>query len=785
MQGGLTPLHVAVQHNQTQAVVVLLESGSHIDASSGSGATALYMAASAGLAQVAQILLERGAALGLPTRAGAAPLHIAANNGHLALVELIIGYLTSERRLGLSNLNVTDLTHIDSPTGSGATALQLATMGGHESIVRFLLEHGSEVNRADQAGATALHLAVQSGLLEIVRLLIDRGASPMARAVTGHTPLHLAAHLGDAKSAEMLTRMRDELGAVAVTARDADGDTPLHTAIAHGHLAFVRQLLMRSGPRVTAAAKSVVGLRTRAGVTMLHVAAEQGEVEAVELLLSEHGGADPDCRSDGGETPLHVAAYHGQAAVARLLLRRGADVDAVTVMGCSPLYVGVFMMAAFPRADKFANTVRLLLEAGAISTLPTGMGTAAVCTPLPLQLYPRCTCAPRARRARARTCTLANVCSYSRPCRLPPCSGQVHVGAYFGQQHALDLISAHGVGGDGSALEQNDTFRLQAAQGEERQANAEAAAARQVQPAVGLKDLMVDLKVDGGIGRALEAWRRHGVVVFVGLVPKEAIRGLAGRVASSRQRRQQQQQSQQPHQQQQQMLAPEEGDGTTTTGAATAQDEDRTDRSSSIRSPKRRGLGAVPVTDAADVLGAIASDLGPFLSEALRSPRQLLLDHNFLATAAGADDQEWHADVPAHDERLAAVQVALGDVGAGQGALQVLPGTHLLAKARGQPAAADAHGGARAVDVVVPEGTVTLYAPHLMHRGTANVRQTERVSLTFTLIGEHGLLPPGIPYTMRPEDSWRWWLDRGELRERPTLASSGNEPAHQERECTS
>jgi ankyrin repeat protein len=56
--------------------------------------------------------------------------------------------------------------------------------------------------------------------------------------------------------------------------------------------------------------------------TLLHWAAQQGRVGAVELLF-QHGAA-LDIRDKAGKTPLQVAVECGQTQVAALLRQHGA-----------------------------------------------------------------------------------------------------------------------------------------------------------------------------------------------------------------------------------------------------------------------------------------------------------------------------------------------------------------------------------------------------------------------------------------------------------------------------
>ena len=91
------------------------------------------------------------------------------------------------------------------------------------------------------------------------------------------------------------------------------------------------------------------------GVLPLHVAASQGYVDGLEVLIAS--GVPVDQRSTDGVTALHVAADHGLPKVARLLLRHGADVDAATHVGETALWRAA--------SAGHAAVVKALIEHGA------------------------------------------------------------------------------------------------------------------------------------------------------------------------------------------------------------------------------------------------------------------------------------------------------------------------------------------------------------------------------------------------------------------------------------
>ena len=92
------------------------------------------------------------------------------------------------------------------------------------------------------------------------------------------------------------------------------------------------------------------------GMTALHWAAQQGDVDIVALLLGAE--ADVEARTRlGNHTPLHVGSRSAQPRVVRALLAAGADARAVTTTGATALH--------FAAGSGNAEAVAALLDHGA------------------------------------------------------------------------------------------------------------------------------------------------------------------------------------------------------------------------------------------------------------------------------------------------------------------------------------------------------------------------------------------------------------------------------------
>uniref|UniRef100_A0A670K9B4 Ankyrin-1 n=1 Tax=Podarcis muralis TaxID=64176 RepID=A0A670K9B4_PODMU len=226
-KNGLTPLHVAVHHNNLDIVKVLLPKGASPHSVAWNGYTPLHIAARQNQMEVASSLLQYGASANAESTQAVTPLHLAAQEGHSDMVALLLSKQANGNfgsKSGLTPLHlvaqeghvqVADVllragVRVDATTRMGYTPLHVASHYGNIKLVKFLLQHQADVNSKTKLGYTPLHQAAQQGHTDIVTLLLKHGASPNEVSSNGATPLAIAKRLGYISVTDVLKIVTDE-----------------------------------------------------------------------------------------------------------------------------------------------------------------------------------------------------------------------------------------------------------------------------------------------------------------------------------------------------------------------------------------------------------------------------------------------------------------------------------------------------------------------------------------------------------------------------------------------
>jgi ankyrin repeat protein len=238
------------------------------------------------------------------------------------------------------------LEHGLSPDAGTVTPLGRALEAGHAETARMLLARGADANAAvGSARQPALVYAARTGDAGLLRLLLDHDADPDRAGADGLTAIaHAAARDDGAMTRTLLTA-----GATPDVTPVGEGRSLLEVAVRDGDVTRVDLLLARgadpSGPSLYGQPHLLVAvaLGDHDVTSALLDAGADLETTAVTpvsdefLALMSGGHARFYLTKDEGVTPLMLAVLRGDVGMARLLLARGASVGPTSGLYKYPL----------------------------------------------------------------------------------------------------------------------------------------------------------------------------------------------------------------------------------------------------------------------------------------------------------------------------------------------------------------------------------------------------------------------------------------------------------------
>jgi len=293
---GRTALAVACQARNVAVVKFLLEHGANPSTNALPSRSPVASAIAGGSTDALRVLLAQPAAALIPRERNCSPAYVAVLHGRLDALEYLRSSYDPED-VGL-----------DASNDFGHTPLWLAAQRGHLDLVRYLVAHGADANKANKYGLSPLGVAAFARRHQVVVALLEAGAdvdhSTALRSVTDQalTPLRAAAEPGVGFSA-------------------------LYFAAQNGALSVVRELLVRGAD---------VHRKSECG-TALDAAKRRNDRDIATLLVA-HGALDDDAATSS-------------------LLREDKSTAAppdTSAVGCAESFAAAAMMSDSSDADNGA-----------------------------------------------------------------------------------------------------------------------------------------------------------------------------------------------------------------------------------------------------------------------------------------------------------------------------------------------------------------------------------------------------------------------------------------------
>ncbi|KAL3448908.1 hypothetical protein BJX65DRAFT_317173 [Aspergillus insuetus] len=213
---------------------------------------------------------------------------------------------------GLENLVLTLLAQnafkLDATTTIGTTAITKAASSGHVSVVRALLQKGANPYLENWYG-NALHCAAEAGHCNTIRELVSCGMDPNYRSAKGRLPVDCALDRDNAEAFETLIALGAKLDIT-----NAEDRHILIEAVHADCINIVDLILNRRWVDVNCCSDD--------GATAAHIAAAQDNTVILAKLIK--AGANINAGTDTGLTPLDYALRYKRDGAARLLQAYGA-----------------------------------------------------------------------------------------------------------------------------------------------------------------------------------------------------------------------------------------------------------------------------------------------------------------------------------------------------------------------------------------------------------------------------------------------------------------------------
>jgi ankyrin repeat protein len=201
---GVTPLIIACAMGNADVAALLLDKRADPDAADVNSFTSLHHAAKdRGAVRIVKALLAHGAKPDVRLKQqkpsttvngvslqGATPLLLAAEKNNFETIKVLVEagadpLIATERNTSPLILAAGGGTDVVRPRGAKERATAIQT-------VRFLVEHGADVNGVGEFGWTPLHAASYQGLNDVIAFLVAKGAKLDAMDRLGQTPVSIA-----------------------------------------------------------------------------------------------------------------------------------------------------------------------------------------------------------------------------------------------------------------------------------------------------------------------------------------------------------------------------------------------------------------------------------------------------------------------------------------------------------------------------------------------------------------------------------------------------------------
>lgn len=259
-------------------------------------------------------------------------------NGRAQLLELIENKAVDQNNLSLVCMNATQ-------SEINVSFLWSAFLKRWELLEEFLRIGADLFYFEPSQGLGVLHLASFSGCIPGTQFLISQGCDVNA-VFKFYSPLHCVA-FGDSPDTALILLNSGAKIDFLTNSPYHPFENAVHCAVRANSPSCIRIFIHES---------SELGQTQSSGMSPLHLAADLGHAQCLEILLESHN-TNVNLRSrEKKQTPLHLAAIRGYAQCIETLLEKKANPNIKNHMGQTPLHLAAL--------SKSYECIEILLSKG-------------------------------------------------------------------------------------------------------------------------------------------------------------------------------------------------------------------------------------------------------------------------------------------------------------------------------------------------------------------------------------------------------------------------------------
>ena len=277
------------------------------------------------------------------------PIDLAIKSNNMQMVKYLLSIGATDNSStyqAAKNDNIEMLKYLLDNGFEFGNSLIYAAENDNMEMVQFLVKAGSEVNLSQKRKSglfsryyvSPVDRAIKNGNIEMVEYLISNGV-PVKTAIDECFDLH-----------------QNEILKTLIP-RHEDKEELLSMAFLRSNTEIIRHLIDLNAD---------INYKDEKGNTLLHLSAEQANIDNVKMLVEEFN-ANIEARNDLGETPLMFAATSKNILVIEYLVTSDINIDAVNNKGESALFYSL--------ENRSLNNFILLLNNGADANLKSNTNT--------------------------------------------------------------------------------------------------------------------------------------------------------------------------------------------------------------------------------------------------------------------------------------------------------------------------------------------------------------------------------------------------------------------------